>query len=310
MEILILGITGAIGSTLAPRLIADGHTVRGMSRRPPDLTANPELADVEFHVGDAISGDGLDRALQGIDVAYYLIHSMETQSGTSFPEQERKAAEHYSSAAKLAGVRRTLYLGGPVPPTPVPSPHLASRLAVEKLLLEATPEALAFRASIVIGSHSRSFRFLVRLVERVPVLPMPGWRDHRTAPIDERDVNEFLARGATVEDIGRQALDIAGPDELSYRELIERIRDLMMLSRPSLGLPWHLTMTPIAARISALIASEDPGFIEPLMESLESDLIQDGAPAADLLGVRRHSLDAAIERALREWEGREVLRAR
>jgi uncharacterized protein YbjT (DUF2867 family) len=310
MEILILGITGAIGSTLAPRLLADGHTVRGLSRRPPDLAASPELADVAFHVGDAISGAGLEEALAGVDVAYYLIHSMESQAGTDFPAVERRAAENYAAAAAAAGVRRTLYLGGPVPPVAVPSPHLGSRLAVEKLLLEATPEALAFRASIVIGAHSRSFRFLVHLVERVPVLPIPGWGDNRTAPIDERDVNEFLARGATVAGIGRQALDIAGPDALSYRELIERIRDLMMVGRPTVGLPFQLTLTPIASRISALIASEDPGFIGPLMESLDSDLLQDGAPAAELLGVRRHRLDAAIEAALREWEEHEVLSAR
>jgi uncharacterized protein YbjT (DUF2867 family) len=308
MEILILGITGAVGSSLAPHLLAEGHTVRGLSRRPPDLAAHPELREVEFHTGDAISGAGLDRALRGVDVAYYLIHSMESQAGTDFPQYERRAAEHFAFSARLAGVRRTLYLGGPIPPGN-PSPHLASRLAVERLLLDATPEALAFRASIVIGSHSRSFRFLVRLVERLPVLLLPAWRNNRTAPVDERDVSEFLLRGATAPDVGRQALDIAGSETLSYRELIERIRDLMMVSRPSIGLP-YLTLTPIASRIAALIASEDPAFIGPLMESLDTDLLADGDRAADLLGVRRHSLDAAIERALREWEQSEELAAR
>jgi uncharacterized protein YbjT (DUF2867 family) len=310
MEILILGITGAIGSTLAPRLLQEGHTVRGLSRRSPDLAAHPELQGVEFFTGDAVNGTGLDRALDGVEVAYYLIHSMESGAGGNFPEQERRAAEHYATAAGLAGVQRTLYLGGPVPPTPVPSAHLGSRLAVERLLLEATPEALAFRASIVIGAQSRSFRFLVRLIERMPFLPLPAWRDNRTAPIDERDVNDFLLRGATAEGIGRQALDVAGPDTLSYGELMVRIRDLMMVSRGVLRLPPQLTLTPIAARISALVAGEDPGFIEPLMESLDSDLLQDGDAAARLLGVRRHSLDAAIEKALRDWERTENLAAR
>ena len=310
MQIVILGISGAVGSTLAPQLLAAGHEVRGFSRRAPDLSANPALAGVEFRIGDAVSGAGLDRALRGADVAYYLIHSMESQAGNAFPQYEARAAEHFAFAAKLAGVRRTLYLGGPVPPVAVPSPHLASRLAVERLLLAATPEALAFRASIVIGAHSRSFRFLVRLIERMPVLALPAWRDHRTAPIDERDVSEFLLRAATVELSGRRALDIAGPETLSYRQLIERIRDLMLLSRPTLGLPSSLTLTPIAARIAALIASEDPAFIEPLMESLDSDLLPDGTAAAELLGVRRHGLDAAINHALAQWERREPLRAR
>ncbi len=309
MKILILGVTGAIGSTLAPRLVAAGHDVRGFSRNPPDLRAHPELAGIEFHTGDVSTGAGLDRALRGVDVAYYLVHSMETSSGANFPEVERRSAEHYASAARSAGVRRTLFLGGPVPLDTRLSPHLASRLAVEALVSEATPESLAFRASIVIGAHSRSFRFLVRLVERLPVLVLPAWRDNRTAPVDERDVTEFLTRGAVAPGIEHESLEIAGADTVSYRQLIERIRDLMMVGRPTLGLP-RLTLTPIAARISALIASEDPAFIEPLMESLESDLLLHGDRAAELLGVRRHSLTAAIEAALRDWERDEDLAAR
>jgi uncharacterized protein YbjT (DUF2867 family) len=309
MEILILGITGAVGSALAPGLLTDGHRLRGLSRRAPNLRTQPHLGDVEFFAGDAVSGAGLDRALRGVDVVYYLIHSMEGPSGSAFPTYERRAAEHYAFSARLAGVRRTLYLGGPVPAGGRPSPHLASRLAVESVLLGATPEALAFRASIVIGAQSRSFRFLVRLVERLPLLALPAWRDHRTAPVDDRDVSAFLRAGATVSDPGARALDISGPDVLSYRALIERIRDLMMLERPTLPLP-GLSLTPIAARIAALIAGEDPDFIRPLMESLDSDLLPDGAEAAALLGVRRHRLDAAIEHALAAWESVEPLAAR
>ena len=309
MEVLILGITGAVGSALAPRLLKSGHQVRGLSRRAPDLTAHPELAGVEFHTGDVSTGAGLAEALEGIDVAYYLIHSMETASGTDFPEVERRSAEHYASAAHAAGVRRTLFLGGPVPEGHQLSPHLASRLAVERLVSRATPESLAFRASIVIGAHSRSFRFLVRLIERMPVLVLPAWRENRTAPVDERDVTAFLLRGVDTPGIEHETLDIAGPDTVSYRQLMERIRDLMMVGRPTLGLP-YLTLTPIASRISALVASEDPAFIEPLMESLETDLLLHGEPAAEMLGVRRHSLNAAIEAALRDWEINEDLAAR
>jgi uncharacterized protein YbjT (DUF2867 family) len=309
MEILILGVTGAVGSALAARLLAEGHTVRGLSRRAPDLQRRPDLSDVQFHTGDAISGAGLDRALHGVEVAYYLVHSMEGSAGHEFPALELRGAENYAGAAELAGVRRTLYLGGPAPVDAQLSPHLASRLAVERRLADATPESLTFRASIVIGAHSRSFRFLVRLVERLPVLVLPAWRDHRTAPVDERDVSALLARGASVPDIEHETLEIAGPDVLSYRELIERIRDLMVLGRPSIGLPGP-TFTAIAARIAALVASEDPGFIEPLMESLDSDLLLDGSQAAARLGVRRHRLDAAIEHALAEWERSEPLSAR
>ena len=109
-------------------------------------------------------------------------------------------------------MRRIVYLGGPVPADKRPSLHLSSRLAVEEALLAGAPQALALRASIVIGARSRSFRFLVRLVERIPVMVIPGWHSHRTAPIDGRDVISYLANAATSENIdGPLSLDIAGP---------------------------------------------------------------------------------------------------
>ena len=309
MKILILGITGAVGSSLAPELVAAGHNVRGLSRRPPEPVRRGPRAEIEYLRGDVISGAGLERALAGVDVVYYLVHSMEGAAGRAFPKLERQGADNYALAARTQGVRRTLYLGGPLPTDGTPSPHLSSRLAVESVLLGSTPEALAFRASIVIGAQSRSFRFLVRLIERLPILAMPGWRDHRTAPIDERDVTAFLLAGGVADDVGNRALDIAGEETLSYRALMERIRDLLVLDRPVLGLG-ALTLTPIAARVAALVAGEDPDFIRPLMESLDGDLLLDGGEAARLLSVRRHRLDAAIEHALAVWEQTERLAAR
>jgi uncharacterized protein YbjT (DUF2867 family) len=305
VRILVTGITGAVGSRLAPRLLADGHHVRGLSRRADARVPS----EIELARGDAVSGAGLERALAGIDVAYYLIHSMESQAGTAFAEQEHAAAEHFAFAARLAGVRRTVYLGGPVPLDHAPSSHLASRMAVEQLLLAGTPEAVAFRASIMIDSSSRSFRFLVHLVERMPVLVLPAWRTHRTAPIDGRDMIEFLARAATAEGIAGRSLDMPGPEIVSYQGLIERIRDHMLVSRPILAIP-RLTATPITSRVSSIIAGEDPAFIGPMMDSLDADLLPRDDQAATLLGVRRHSLDSAIEHALCDWEASESLRAR
>lgn len=187
--------------------------------------------------------------------------------------------------------------------------HLRSRLAVEQVLLEATPCSVAFRASIVIGARSRSFRFLVRLVERLPVLVVPGWGENRTSPVDERDAIELLARAATSEQVCGQSLDIRGAEVVSYGELIERIRDLMLVGRPTIGLG-HLTVTPIASRVAAVIAGEQHELIGPLMESLGTDLLPRDDRTAELLGVRLHSLDAAIERSLRNWEAVESLRAR
>jgi uncharacterized protein YbjT (DUF2867 family) len=167
---------------------------------------------------------------------------------------------------------------------------------------------VALRASIVIGARSRSFRFLVRLVERMPVLALPSWRDNRTQPIDGRDVLEFLVRAASVPEAAGRSLDIAGPDVLTYGEMVQRIGELMLVGRPA----WRTraTATGIASRIGAAITGEDHELIGPLMEGLAHDLLprDDSAPA--LLGVRLHSFDAAVERALREWEEREPLAAR
>jgi uncharacterized protein YbjT (DUF2867 family) len=308
MRILVTGITGGIGSGLAPRLISDGHEVRALTRRS-DLPGTAKVpAQVRLFTGDAVSGIGLSKALRGVEVAYYLIHSMEPGADEHFGVRERRAAENFAQAARRAAVGRIVYLGGIVPAGDT-SAHLASRLAVERTLLEAVPESVALRASIVIGARSRSFRFLVRLIERMPVLVVPAWRTHRTAPVDERDVLACLARAADSATAGGRSLDIAGPEVVTYGELIDRIRDKLLLDRPTLNLP-GLTLTPVASRISAIVAGEHLALVGPLMEGLESDLLPREQLATDVLGVRRHSLDAAIERALREWELTEPLRAR
>jgi uncharacterized protein YbjT (DUF2867 family) len=180
---------------------------------------------------------------------------------------------------------------------------------VERILLEAVPDSVALRASIVIGARSRSFRFLVRLIERMPVMVIPAWGDHRTAPVDERDVVSCLVRAASHAGAGGRSLDIAGPEVVTYQALIERIRDQLLLPRPSLRLP-RLTLTPIASRVSAVIAGEEHALIGPLMAGLDTDLLPGPELALDVLGVRPHRLDAAIERALRDWEVVEPLRGR
>lgn len=304
MNILVTGITGYIGSRLTPRLLREGHQVRGFTRHPGYAALGIPIA-----TGDAVTGEGLEYALHDIDVAYFLIHSMESSAHGAFDVRDRAAAENFSRAAAAAGVRRIVYLGGLVPAQGPTSLHLASRLEVENTLLDAVPDSVALRASIVIGARSRSFRFLVHLVERLPVLAVPAWRTHVTAPIDERDVIELLARSATSDRVGGESLDIGGPDVVSYGELIDRIRHHMLVSRPTISFK-RLTITPIASRISAVVAGEDYALVGPLMESLGDDLLPRDDLAVKLLGVRPHSLNAAIEYALREWEAAEPLRAR
>jgi uncharacterized protein YbjT (DUF2867 family) len=307
MNVLVTGATGFVGAALIPRLQAAGHAVRAYARRPAAVTA-----DVEVVAGDGVAGTGLDAALEGIDCAYYLIHSMEPMKEsppTPFADRDRRAATNFAEAARAAGVGRVVYLGGLVPEGKEASMHLASRLEVERLLRDAAPESVALRASIVIGARSRSFRFLVRLVERVPVMALPAWREHRTQPIDERDVLAFLLASATTEHArDGLSLDIAGPDVVTYGELVERIRDALLVGRPSVRLGFNLT--PVASRVAAAIAGESHELVGPLMEGLDGDLLPRDNGARELLGVRLHSLDAAIERSLREWEAVEELAAR
>ncbi|MGH2903902.1 MAG: NAD(P)H-binding protein [Solirubrobacteraceae bacterium] len=309
---------------------------------PPSSTgtrddANDLAAEVEIVRGDALSGEGLTRALAGVDVAYYLIHSMERPAGDRVPfeQRDRIAAQNFADAAARAGVARIVYLGGLLPREGDTSRHLASRDEVERILLAAVPDSLALRSSIVIGARSRSFRFLVRLVERLPVLTLPAWRSFRTAPIDERDVVEMLAAAAIVRiapaqhppPAGRaprekhspvpderhsstteRSLDIGGPDVLTYGEMIGQIAELMLVRRPVLGL--GVNVTPVAARVAAAIAAEDPDLILPLMESLHGDLLPRDRTTAERFGVRLHSFDSAVEHALRVWEQFEPLSAR
>ncbi len=304
MRVLVTGATGFAGSLLIPRLHREGHDLRAMARDPTRLRI-PLAWDIETVRGDVVSGDGLDMALGGIEVAYYLIHSMDGASGRDFPAQERRGAENFAAAAKRADIGRIVYLGGPLPKERAASRHLASRLQVERILLDAIPDSVALRAAIVIGARSRSFRFMVRLIERMPVLALPAWQRYRSAPIDERDVIMMLANAAHEPAVGGMALDIGGPDILSYGEMLARIADLMLVGRPLVGLP--VNATPITGRVAAAIAAEDPELVLPLMESLGGDLLPADERAAQLLDVHLHSFERAVEHALAQWEAVEPL---
>jgi uncharacterized protein YbjT (DUF2867 family) len=317
MHILLTGTSGFVGSTLAPKLLAEGYPVRALARDPARARSALGVVSREIEVirGDVLSGESLRRALKGTEVAYYLIHSMESQSGEragalSFAARERLGATTFAAEARRAGVARIVYLGGLLPrvDSQEPSRHLASRAEVERILLEHVPDSVALRSAIVIGARSRSFRMMVRLVERLRVLVLPPWRRFRTQPIDARDMIEMLLAAAALPEVGGRILDIGGPEALSYEEMLERIAELLILPRPTLGV--RVGLTPITARLAAALACEDPELVLPLMEGLECDLLPGDDRAAELLGVELHSFDDAVECALREWEAVQPLAAR
>jgi uncharacterized protein YbjT (DUF2867 family) len=300
---LVTGATGYVGGRLLRRLAEEGRPVRALARQP-------ELVQhVDVVRADLLTGSGLEEALDGCSTAYYLIHSMEAGANGDFAGRDRRMAVAFGEAAARAGVERIVYLGGIAPADGARSPHLRSRLEVEDILMSAVPGSTALRASIVIGASSSSFRILVRLVERLRVLPLPGWRDNRTQPIDERDVVEFLARTPQVPDAAGRSLDVAGPDVMTYGRMMERIAEAMGVGRLPLGFKGSLT--PPASAVVAAVTGQPVELVRPLMESLETDLLpRDPDEAPRVYGIRPHSFDRALDRALAEWERAEPLGAR
>jgi uncharacterized protein YbjT (DUF2867 family) len=302
---LITGASGYVGGRLLRRLAAEGRPLRALARRPERV--QPQ-AGVEAVRGDLLSGEGLEAALEGISTAYYLVHSMEPATDGGFAARDRRAAEAFGRAAARAGVERIVYLGG-IAPTGPHSPHLGSRLEVEEILLAAVPRSTALRASIVIGAGSASFRLLVRLVERLRVLPLPGWRSNRTQPVDERDVIEYLARTPSVPAAEGRSLDVAGPDVMTYSEMIEQIAESMGVGRMPIGI--GASLTPPASAVVAAVTGQPLELVRPLMESLESDILpRDPQEAPRLYGLRPRRFARALDHALAEWEAAERLGAR
>ena len=301
---LVAGATGYVGRHLIDRLSRAGRPVRALARDPTRVEERP---GVEPAQADLVSGEGLEEALEGCSTAYYLVHSMEA-GADDFESRDRRAVRNFARAARAAGLERAVYLGGLVPAGGPSSVHLRSRLEVERILLEELPRSTALRASILIGAESSSFRILVRLVERLRILPSPAWRVRRTRPIAERDAVEYLALTPERPEAEGRSLDIAGPDALSYGHMIERIADLLGVGR--LSLPLGFSQTPAASALVAAVTGQPRELVRPLMQSLEHDLLPRDDAAATIYGLRPLGFGRAVERALAEWERTEELAAR
>ena len=240
--ILLTGATGYVGGRLLRALEAKGDRVRGQARRPEYLTARVG-AGTEIVRGDVLDSESLKVALQDVDTAYYLVHSMAT--GRSYAEDDRRGATAFAAAAREAGIRRIVYLGGLGHGKQL-SPHLESRQEVGRILRDSGVPTIEFRASIVIGSGSLSFEVIRALVEKLPVMVTPRWVHTRTQPIGIEDLISYLLEALDRPLEQSAVYEIGGPDRVSYGDLMREYAALRSLKRTMIPVP---VLTP---RLSSL----------------------------------------------------------
>ena len=293
-KILLTGATGYIGGRLLRRLEGGEQTVRCMVRQPDFLNLQTD-SNLEVVAADAMQLSTLRPALEGIDTAYYLIHSM--GAAGDFETQDRLAAENFAAACRQAKVRRIIYLGGLGDAGPQLSPHLRSRQEVGDILRNSGCEVIEFRASIVIGSGSLSFELVRSLVERLPVMICPKWVSTEAQPIAIEDLLTYLVDALDLPEDGGHVFEIGGPDKATYGQIMKEYARQRGLYRwlisvpvltPRLSSLWLGLVTPVYARIG-----------RKLIESMKNPTIVKDHSAQDFFSVRPRSLQAAITRALR-----------
>ncbi|GAA2376397.1 NAD(P)-dependent oxidoreductase [Catellatospora methionotrophica] len=267
-RVLVTGATGYIGGRLAPRLIEAGHQVRCLTRSAGRLRDVPWASGAEIVEADVLDLDATREALDGIDTAYYLVHSL---GSPHFEDVDRRAAHTFAEAARLAGVKRIVYLGGPEPhPTAggePPSAHLRSRDEVATLLAASGVPTVTLRAAVIIGSGSASFEMLRYLTERLPIMVTPRWVGTRIQPIAVRDVLHYLVEWASVPERVSRSFDIGGPDVLTYRQMMDRYARIAGL-RPRVIVPVGV-LTPWLSSQWVNLVTPVPGAIaKPLVASL------------------------------------------
>jgi uncharacterized protein YbjT (DUF2867 family) len=293
--ILVTGATGYVGGRLLPLLVKDGWRVRCLVRQPQRLTSRVP-AGVEVVAGDVLDTASLSRAMQSVHAAYYMVHSMGMPG--DFEEQDRIAADNFAEAARAAGVRRIIYLGGLGEDDPSLSAHLRSRHEVGERLRSHGVPVIELRASIIIGSGSLSFEMIRTLVERLPVMVTPRWVQVQAQPIAIEDVLEYLRGALTVETSNCSlTIEIGGPEQVSYGELMHEYADLRGLRRwmipvplltPRLSSLWLGLVTPVYARVG-----------RKLIDSLRHPTVVRNDAATRLFPIRPIGVREAIARALR-----------
>ena len=269
IKCVVTGATGYVGGRLIPELLAAGHEVRVMVRHPERLRDFPWIDQVEVAVADAGDQKAVERALEGMDVAYYLMHSL--GSGPDFESTETRIAQAFAAAAEAAHLGRIIYLGGLTHDEDL-SAHMRSRLQVEDILLSSTVPTIVLRAAVIIGSGSLSFEMVRYLTERLPAMVTPKWVNTRTQPIAIRDVLRYLVASASIPGQINRAFDIGGPDVLTYQEMMQQfartagLRKRLIINvpvlTPRLSSHWVGVVTPLPAATA-----------KPLVDSLRNESV-------------------------------------
>ena len=295
MKALVSGATGFVGGGLARLLAERGHEVRGLVR-DRGRASGLEAEGFELHEGDVLDADSLRGAGSGVDVAYYLVHSMGRGGDEGFAERERRAAAGFARMAAGEGVGRVIYLGGLGEPR---SEHLLSRAETAQVLAAEGPPLTYLRASMVIGAASESYRTLRYLVERLPAMIAPAWLRNRTQPIAAGDVLEYLAQAGERDDVAGLEVQVGGADVLTYGRLLDLMADVLgRRRRPKLPVP--LLSPKLSSHWIGFVTPVDAGVARPLVESLASEtVVTDPAPAS-LFDVHPIGSAEALRRARAE----------
>jgi uncharacterized protein YbjT (DUF2867 family) len=301
--ILVTGATGYIGGRLVARLLQLGYPVRCLVRDPDRLQGRPWQDEVEIVAGDVLQPDTLPPAMDGVHVAYYLIHSM--GSGKDFHERDLRAAANFAAAASAAGVARIIYLGGLGESSADLSEHLRSRQQTGDALRSAGVPVTEFRASVIVGSGGLSFEMIRYLTERVPVMVSPRWVYTRTQPIGIRDLLDYLTAALTAPASSGRIVEIGGADVVAYGEMMMTYAAVRGLKRwmvpvpvltPRLSSYWVDLVTPIPAAIA-----------RPLIEGLRNEAIVRDPLAGELFpNIAPTGYHSAVERALASLQASDV----
>lgn len=304
MKVLVTGATGYIGGRLVPRLLARGVEVRCMTREPAQLTLDPWRDQVEVVAADALHEETLEAALEGCDVAYYLIHAMQ-QKRNSFAEHDRRAAENFARVASRCGLKRIVYLGGLGSDDEDLSPHLKSRHEVGDILAAGTTPVTELRAAVIIGSGSVSFEMIRHLTEVLPVMMSPKWVQTRCQPIAVRNVLQILVRAIDESDPVDHVYEIGGPDILTYEEMMKIYAEVAGL-RKRVSIPLPIFSARLSPMLVGLLTPLPVAIVRTLVESLHDDVVVTGEPPPDAQPAHLFTYRRALELALTRISDAEV----